>query len=436
MALLVVLAGCGTDIEPPPRPFDAGFPPRFFPDAFFDPHDAFDFPDTGPPGPSVLPRQSWTVRASIGDDVATLTIVLDARAETGVVRGVAGANGRAASVDFDSPGNGALYARAPVPIGPSNADCRGRTFWIDQLVLHFVDADGDRIRGTLQSVTSEGGIGVSAYPDGIEVQMGALTGFDAVAADTQPPVLTLPHRAILGGYETLLLSASEPLEPTFMPRLTGPVDVAFAHDAGGIVSALWSLDTRRLPPGHYELDFGTGTDFAGHPLVMIPATGLDVLPRSLPSIDDLGSGITAIGATTPLVILGDDPGETALMGATSLFSTSRTIIAIDAPAGPSQLSLYARLYANDTSAVQGSVQVYDATGQVIASALFGGVALGSSRVPGFGLVTDPMQMQIALASGTATPLYAVVLPGGDLGLACDEVSDSRLGVELDAIRID
>lgn len=434
----MIVAGCG---DPPPvvgfpdggfLPFEDGGPPR---DGFS--LDAFNWPDTGPPLPTVLPAQSWTAELTVTADTFVLTIAIDARAEAGIVRGVVGTGGRSSSVLFDIR-DGILTSREAVRLGMlGDHSCSYDTIAFDQIQLAFTDVDHDGIHETLHGVSNVGLVTRSS---------GAMPGspnFETIftrtiAPDTTPPALLLPHATVIAPFEPVVLIASEPMPPSFMPRLVGPRTVYLEADIGASAPARWVAPTSGLPEGHYVLDLGSPVDLVGLAATALPTLEFDVAPFTAPAFDDVSPAVVAIVSATPTRILTAAGGDVPLLGTSSILGTGRTVIVFDAPAGPSrQVQMLTRFEGPSmASAVVGYFGIFDTHGALVGQGSAYQYLMTPSSVSGFD-TESPAQL-------TATPFrapstgryYMVIEPGGVADLSCTGMPPiDGVGITLDQITI-
>jgi hypothetical protein len=402
--------------------------------------DAFDWPDTGPPLPTVLPQQSWLLHGVSGVDNFDVTIVLDARAESGVVRAVGGGGGRAASTLFDVQPDGSMRARSPLPFGlPGQHLCSWDTVWIDQWGLQFEDLDHDGTHETLASAFSAGTITRSGTTIGTTVT-GELSSVSSVVVDEVGPELQLVDAAPILGLEPIVLASSEPVGPVFMPALVGAHTYAFSPEIGASAPSRWTLETSDLPPGHYDLVLDAAvTDLAGNAARAMPGTtSFDVPAESLPAIDDLDPAVVAVRASRAIDVWGDAPEEMALAGATSMLISSGPIaIVLDVTAGRREIDVLMRLHgpmAADFAPVAPYVSVRDATGQIVGQATDYHYFSAPSSVPGFDLESTAHVFAIGFTARTAGRYVVRIDPGGSADPACVGMAPvAGIGTVLDQI---
>lgn len=439
-ALIVAsaLGACSSSPPPTTRVFpdpDTGVFP--FEDAGIPP-DAFAWPDTGPPLPPVLPAQSWIVDVDVNGRTLSVTFDVDARAEAGIVRVVAGASGRATAAVFDATPDGRLTARTPIPMGiPGEHTCSPDTLSVVQWTLIFADTDADGVHERLADattngyVTESGPMGVNTYSTGIFVL--------SVRADDTAPTLTLANEAPIVGYEPVVLEASEPIAPSFMPRLVGPTTVWLTPDVGSTSPARWRAETHGLPIGHYDLALdGVAQDLSGHAATTLPTLSFDVPALGLPAVDDFGAEIVGVLAAGPVEVLGDDAGEAALVGTTSLHTVGRTIVVFDAPAGSHNLWALTRFEGSSlASVVSPAATVFDSRGAVVGQGTSYAYFSDPSQVPGFDVQTVPSGFSIPFRGARAGRFYAVIDPGGTVDLACTAGSATvpDVGMTLDQLTL-
>lgn len=424
-ALALGAAACTTS-SAPLRFEDAGLDgaPRMRPDATFVDAtvDVFDWPDTGPPLPPVLPAQAWVADVNINGQTFEVTFDIDARAEAGTVRVVAGGNGRATSTLFDILPDGLLRARAPIPMGvPGDHTCSYDTFAIAQWSLQFVDHDGDGIHETLASASTSNTV-FQTSPTLPPSSFDAFVSVTNIHADTTGPTLSLSYVAPVGGFDPVVVLASEPVAPSFMPRLVGPRTVLLAPDVGASAPARWTAETRGLPPGHYDLVFDTeASDVAGHLAIApsLPTLAFDVAAPAAPAADDFDPAIVGIFASAAPTVIGDDPSEVALLGSTSLLTVGRTIIVFDSRAGRRTLSMLLRLEGPSTATqITAMISVYDARGVLAGQGTDYQYFAAAAQLPGFDLESPTHTFPVGYVAPAPGRYYAVIQPGGPGDSSC------------------
>ncbi len=441
--LSVALPACVTD-PGPARVFEDGnvLPPEDggFVDADAGFLDAFSWPDTGPPLPTLVPAQSWSVSFTTGADSFTLIIDIDARAESGIVRAVGGAGGRASSVIFDILPGGTLRARSPILMGiPGDHTCSYDTASVDTWVLSFTDADHDGIRETLTRAES-GGTFTRSGPMMPAVATGESVFAHSIMLDTRWPVIALDRAAPVIGVDPIVVTASEPIEPSFMPRIVGPHTFVLTPDVGASAPARWSLDTRDLPVGHYDLVLGAAMDLTGRtPTGSLPTLSFDVTAPTPPAIDGVDPGVVAVRSASPQSILGDAAGEVPLEGLTSLLVEGRSVIVFDSAAGRRQLSMSMR-FEGPTSVpgFNAFLSVYDAHGALVGQTSISAFLNPPGVVDGFGATSVTQTAAVAYTAARAGRYYAVLEPGGPDDAACTGMGMPQtpgVAVTLDAFTL-
>jgi hypothetical protein len=359
---------CGRDASVLP-PSDAG-------------HDAFSWPDTGPQPDPVLPAQSWTMHVRAGD-AFDLTVALDARAESGWVRAVAGAGGRSTALVLDVLPDGVLRPRAPILLGmPGVHQCSYDTIAITELRLHFTDLDGDGVREALTGASSDGAVTLSG-PGVSPMDASEMFVASAFARDETPPAVSVLQADFLPGAEPLVLVASEPIAPTFMPTLTGARTVVITPEVGATAAARWTVETSTLTPGHYALTQMPVQDLAGHAsVVALPTLAFDVPPPAPLDIDGIDNRVRSVVSSEPTAIIGDDPGETPIEGATSLLLGGRSAIWFDVlTAGGGTLQIAMRVV-GPAGRVTSAFRIFDADGQHAGDALSSSDLAPPAMIPG------------------------------------------------------
>ena len=156
--------------------------------------------DTGLPSVPVLPRQSWEMTVSLnqGDgETVRAALALDARAESGSVRAVFGANGRSSNVVFQIPRPGTLTSAEPLEFGPPLplSDCAARGYQIGTPTLTFADRDADGIFETLTGLTGEL---LRSDSPGMFADFGAV-GVSGLGPDEREPTLFALPSSPIGG---------------------------------------------------------------------------------------------------------------------------------------------------------------------------------------------------------------------------------------------
>lgn len=383
--------------------------------------DAFSWPDVGPPLPAVIPRQSWMIECSVGSDSFVVTLAIDARAESGIVRAVGGAGGRAASVIFDILPGGTLQARSPVPMGlPGDHSCSYDQVTIDQWILEFDDPDGDGIAdrlATARSGTTVTRTGPTMPPPGFPSP--EFVFVRDVRGDATPPHVTLGRDAPIPGFDPIVVVADEPLEPAFMPRLVGARSYPLAAEIGASAPSRWSIDATSLPLGHYSLVLGTARDLAGLEATTLPTLELDVTAPTTPGIDGVDAAhVTGLLSPSPPTILGDDAGETALAGSTSLLLAGRTVLVLAPEMGRRNLQMTMRLEGPSGATAIAYVTVFDDRGVLVGQSTNYQNLFPPSSVSGFEAESSVSTLVLQFLASRAGPYYALVEPAGRGDLAC------------------
>lgn len=436
VAFALALSGC-PDPPPAPPPFDAGFFPPPRDGGHADGPDTFRWPDTGPPLPDVVPAQSWIIDCMVGADTFELTLDVDARAEAGIVRAVGGAGGRAASVIFDIMPGGILRARGPIPMGiAGDHACSYDEVTIDQWLLQFDDPDGDGIRDHLASAASastitRSGPTMPGFPSAEFVYV------RTIVPDTQPPILALEHDAPIPRFDPVVLRASEPVDPAFMARLVGPRTLGLVADIGASAPARWSLDTRSMPAGRYTLEAAPAHDLAGLGAATIPTLVVDVPELARPAIDGCDPSVVGVLSSAPAEIFGDDVGETALEGTTSLLLRDRAVLVFDSTAGRRTLSMTMRLEAPaDTFNVVAFVTVFDENGANVGQVTNYQSLLPPATVPGFEVESPPAPVSVGYLATRAGRYYALIEPPGPRDVSCTGIVPGvGVGAVIDQIAL-
>lgn len=455
-SLLVVLvegtAGCGATGSPigidggPPIEVDAscgrdGSLPCPLGDGGLDARPGFV--DVGPPLAPVFPVGAWTSAIAFpgGPPVAEMTIVLDARPTAGVVRGIFGSLGSSTSIELDVLEGGALVlGRSPIVVRAQSAlACLGSDFdFVPE--LRFVDEDGDGTFETLDSFGAYGATRTLQAGGGPPLESGPLAPSARPSLDTTSPALTLVPDPPLLSAELLVLEASEPIEPSFAPRLVGPRTLPLVPDAGASAAARWTLDARGAPAGHYVLELGAPHDLIGNAASALPVLEVDLASPGPPPIDDLDARVLAVESEGGNFVVGDDPGEVPLAGATSIGGVGRTAVAIDASVGHHAIEFTVRFEASADALGSMAMPYYllfDETGRrVYVEPLY----LTLDQPPGlptFAQSTTVFQQSLPFDAPRAGVYSLVFLPEGiEAPRECGTTADPAVqGITLDAIQL-
>ncbi len=435
MAAYALVACASSPAAAPSRLVDAGHDAPAPRDA--EPRDVGV--DGGPLAEPVLPAQAWEISFTFDDfsggGARTVrgAIFLDARAESGVARAVAGGNGRTGDVVFDVVRPGTLEGRDAIDIGASltPSDCRAPVVRIASPELTFADRDGDGVFEELVGVT-----GSLFTLDGLGNLngLGSLSGV-SIARDTTGPTLTATPRHPLGGVDTLQLYADEPIDPRAVPYVeVGGRRFALHETVGSSAPAHWSLALRSLPPAAaYVLGFdGAVQDLAGNAALALPEITFDVREVGTLVLDGFESGLSGIDAEGGVRALTGD--EIPLDGSASAFATGRTVLVFTPPRSATVADFMFRLHTDRTDMFAPWLRLRAADGHVIGLSALNGLAYEPGTVTGFPFQTDPAFSSVVFPTGSGTLTIEIDLHGTD-EILCSGTTPTPADVQL-AIAID
>jgi hypothetical protein len=440
MSKLVVLVACGLIACGPapghPRPItDAGSDSSRPRDAALLDAGA----DAGPPADPVLPTQAWQVSFFYNDFAGARSInasvLVDARAESGSVRTVIGANGRASNVVFDIPTPGTLVGRGPIELGPSIpiSNCANtRIVRVVSPVLTFSDRDGDGIFERLGALSGEVFV-VDAFGNASDVGPPFSV---SIEPDTAGPMITPIPAHPVPAFETLHLFANEPLDPSILPYVEAGGRVFALYEVPGSGASHWSLDLSTLPIGTgYALRFESELrDLAGNPAVAAPELTFDVATPTFLAPDGFETSLEGIVAEDGVRTLTGDEGP--LVGSTSAFSTSRTVVAFMPARSATTISFQYRLHSETMMlGLAPWLRVRAPDGRVLAETPLSGSTYLTGTVAGFPFQSDPMFGQVFFPAGGEALTLEILIHGTD-DPSCSGTPttplDVPLGITLDA----
>jgi hypothetical protein len=391
--------------------------------------------DTGPPPDPVLPPQFWeaTIHTNgvVGELVLRVSIVVDARAESGSVRVFTGANGSASAGVFDVVEPGVLVARTPIELGimvpPS--DCGfAATIRIPAARLAFDDLDHDGVHETLNSVTGD----VFSLDQAGNVVSTSAIFVSEVVADTRGPTLTLVPARPLSSVETLQLFSSEPLDPRAVPYVDAGGRRFGLRETPGSRGSHWAIELSSLPLATgYALHFdGDVLDLAGNPAATLPETTFDVTTPEVLVLDGFESGLTGITAEGEARLLTTDEG--AIEGSTSAFTMGRTVIVLAPPPTARGVTFAFRVFTTAEASVAPWVRARTPDGRVVGYASLGAFSYVASAVPGLPFQSDVSSTGLSFPTdsdrilveieptGPSDPTCVGMLPpGAAIGMALD-----------------
>lgn len=394
--------------------------------------------DGGPPADPVLPRQAWTATVTYSDVYGiwalSASILIDARAESGIVRTVIGTNGRASTVVFDIPEPGRLVGRSAIDLGAAipPPDCRPAVVRFSSPVLTFRDGDGDGIFETPADLTGEVFLLDTL---GNVIGVGARFGTTFTPDVTAPTLTALPARPV--ALERLELVASEPLDAHAVPYVEAEGRRIALRETPGSSGSRWSLELSALPVASgYSLGFeGVVQDLAGNVATTLPTVMFDVSETEVLRPDGFETGLAGIQAEDGARELTGD--EVPLVGARSAFSTSRTVVALAPSRSATSMTFLFRLHAETDAPFSPWYRVRAADGRIVAYGAVGASTYQLGTVAGFARQSDPTLGSLSFPAGSGPLTLEIDLRGSNDAICSGPRTpdDVPLGITLDAIEV-